>query len=339
MNMITDYYRYTWQWITTEKPKVHFKLIHSGEGGMPPFVVSIPEGRFWGINGGAVITPNHKVIEDISVEPGLLEKHFKFYYLKNRIPPPPYYLPENIAVVQALYGDNYFHFMFDVIARLDLIRRSDIPIQKYVLNESHPYQNEILDMIGIPKHERISVNPYLIIKGKELIVPSYTGSSLGFAPNWACDFLRNELLLKRNIEKLSGYERIYISREKAKHRKVTNENEIMKILEPLGFKRIFLENEPVMRKIQIFHSADVIVSPHGAGLTNLLFCRPETKVIEFFSPNWILFCFKKISEYVGLKYYYLTGKGPRYPMSIKIVYENIYVDIGEFYQLLKGIGL
>ena len=33
-------------------------------------------------------------------------------------------------------------------------------------------------------------------------------------------------------------------------------------------------------QVKIFNSAKLIVAMHGAGLTNLLFCKNKTKVIE-----------------------------------------------------------
>lgn len=337
---INNYYPYTWQWLATDKPSCTFQKIHSGEV-IQPFVVSIPHGRFWGAHGGAVITPNHKLIEDISIEPGLFQKNFNFHLFKNKFPPIPRFYPENVAVLHASYGFNYFHLMFDIAARLDLLRRSNIPIQRYVTNHSLPIQDEILSLLGIPREQRIEGASNLILQAKELVIPSYTGSSLGLVPKWACDFLREELLLKRNVEKLAGYERIYISRVMASHRKVVNEKEIMNVLAPLGFKHIILENESIVRKIQIFHSANVVIAPHGAGLTNLLFCNPGTKVIELFSPNWMVSCFKMISHYYGLDYYELMGKGHRYPNRVdpRGYHENIEVDIREFIQLLQERSL
>ncbi len=335
MISIKNYYKYTWQWITAEKPACTMNIIHGNEA-IQPFVVSIPGGRFWGAYGGAVITPNHKIIEDISIEPGLFEINFNFQSFKNKYPPIPRYYHENVALLQASYGFNYFHLMFDIAARLDLLRRSKIPIQRYVTNHLLPIQDELLSLLGIPKEQRIEVTPNLIIQAKELVAPSYTGSSLGIVPKWACHFLRNELLLNRKVEKLAGYERIYISRDLASHRKVINEKEVMDFLTSLGFKFILLEHEPIVRKIQIFHSANVVIAPHGAGLTNLLFCSPGTKVIELFSPNWMLSCFKMISQYLGLDYYELTGKGHRYPNRVdpRGYHENIEIDVPELFQLL-----
>src|SRR5690606_36018619 len=124
---------------------------------------------------------------------------------------------------------------------------------------------------------------------------------------WACDFLRQELLV--NTEKIPGYERIYISRMNANHRKLENHDEVLRVLTAYGFRQVILEKEPVRRKIQIFNSAKIIVAPHGAGLTNLVFCEPGTKVIELFNPNWMLPCYWMISNHMDLDYYYLRGIG------------------------------
>jgi capsular polysaccharide biosynthesis protein len=32
--------------------------------------------------------------------------------------------------------------------------------------------------------------------------------------------------------------------------------------------------------IQLFNWADVVIGPHGAGFSNLVFCKPKTVVIE-----------------------------------------------------------
>ena len=56
-------------------------------------------------------------------------------------------------------------------------------------------------------------------------------------------------------------------------------------------------------------SCEVVVAPHGGGLSNLVFCSPGTKVIEIFSPELVAGFFWKLSNQLGLEYYYLLGKG------------------------------
>ena len=82
----------------------------------------------------------------------------------------------------------------------------------------------------------------------------------------------------------SGFpKRIYISRNDARLRRVSNENRLMEaILEKRGFTRVTLGGMPMARQVQHFRQAEAIVSPHGAGLAHLAWCRPGTKAIEFF---------------------------------------------------------
>lgn len=299
------------------------------------FVLDIPEGIFLGAEKGAVITPDYNIIQDVSQE------LFFPYHFQNKTVPPLEDKNGNIALLYSFFENNYFHFMFDVAARLHLLQKSKIPIDYYVTNSKLPYQDELLTLLGIEKEKRIEFDKELQFKANHLIIPSYIFSYKGIIPRWACNFLRSELLLKRKVEKLQGYERIYISREKARHRKVTNEDEVMAFLEPYGFKRVFLESEPVARQIEIFHSAKIVVSPLGAGLTNLLFSNPGTKVIEFFSPTWVRPVFRLISHYMGFDYYYFLGK----PIPVEYKYndyrqlmDDITVDLDKLKDALFAIS-
>jgi len=300
-----------------------------------PFVVSIPSGQFWGGCGGAIFTSEGKILADVSQEIDLFQDSFRYNVFANKKLPPVIRHSENIAVLRGKYDINYFHWMFDVVARLDLLRKAEVPIDKYIVNVAFPYQDELLTSIGIPKEKRIQNNVQLNISAHRLLVPSYTGSSLGVIPKWACEFLRKELM--RNVEKIHGYERIYISRKNAHHRKVENDNDVMNVLRTYGFREVFLEREPIERKIQIFNSAKVIIAPHGAGLTNLVFCESGTKVIEMFNPNWILPCYWMISNHVGLDYYYVLGKGGQgtNPLDIKRMRDNIKIDLNHLVKILE----
>ena len=40
-------------------------------------------------------------------------------------------------------------------------------------------------------------------------------------------------------------------------------------------------------QIEAFRNARIVLSPHGAGLTNILFCRPNTTLIEIFPEGGV----------------------------------------------------
>ncbi len=52
----------------------------------------------------------------------------------------------------------------------------------------------------------------------------------------------------------------------------------------------------------LFARASQIVSLHGGGLTNLIFCQKETKVFEVHSHVWRNFAYPTLAEIFGLNY-------------------------------------
>ena len=64
-------------------------------------------------------------------------------------------------------------------------------------------------------------------------------------------------------------------------------------------------------QITLFQGAEFIIGPHGAGLSNLLFCAPGTKVIEFMPAVemrpffWIIS--QKLDLVHGLQFCALAG--------------------------------
>ena len=80
--------------------------------------------------------------------------------------------------------------------------------------------------------------------------------------------------------------KIYVTRESSFYRKIVNESDIIPILRAEGYKIINPELYDIDEQINIFGNADKIVAPHGSNLANIVFCKPETEVIEI-APEFI----------------------------------------------------
>jgi capsular polysaccharide biosynthesis protein len=65
---------------------------------------------------------------------------------------------------------------------------------------------------------------------------------------------------------------------------------------------------PLDTQIQLMCHAKVIVAPHGAALTNLVFCQPNAQVLELFPPRSIPSFFWAISNHMNLDYYCAIGE-------------------------------
>src|SRR6185503_9637910 len=55
---------------------------------------------------------------------------------------------------------------------------------------------------------------------------------------------------------------------------------VVEVLRAGGFRVVHFEDESFERQVQLAASASHIVSNHGAGLANILFMRPGSRVLE-----------------------------------------------------------
>ena len=122
------------------------------------------------------------------------------------------------------------------------------------------------------------------------------------------------------------YEKIFIGRKKTTTRKILNNNEVINLFKEKGFKVLYLEEYSIREQAYLFYNAKVIAGLHGAGFTNLIFCKEGTKVIELQNLVNVTTYFT-ISIQLGLDYNCI------FPNEYK--YENIkdpYSDSTEFFK-------
>jgi capsular polysaccharide biosynthesis protein/tetratricopeptide (TPR) repeat protein len=318
-------------------------------------VTEIRQGRAWMTpyqtpwmvaNSTGVLTPDGLLLPDLCREyPGQLPDCLH--------QPLPTRLPQteaapiagSVAVLTGLSGHNYFHWMVDILPRLDLLRQSVhlSEIDWFWINAPQAeFQQATLRALGIPSSKILPADQYPWIQAERLLAPVFPGS-LGWVEPWALRFLRQQFLPLADAE-LPGHERIYISRRSAHHRRLLNEAAVLEVLEPLGFRVVELEQLSFAQQVSLFAQAKVILAPHGGGLTNIIFCAPETTVIEIFSPGYIRQYYWAMSHHLGLNHYFVTGAAPSCPPIHQLMYpsaliEDIWLDLNALNHALKEVGL
>ena len=303
------------------------------------FVARIPGARVFG-ECGAVITPDDRLLEDVSLEitrSGFTHSVFGRFRL-----PRPRPLDGVSAVLATAGRMNYFHWMFDVLPRLGLLREAGIALEDvrhFLVGEfGARFQEESLGILGIPRDRCVPGDPSAHYLCDELLVPSLTGLS-GHPAGWACDFLRETFLgADTAISPGERGRKIYVSRAGARFRRVLNEDQVTRVLAVEGFECVRLETLSVREQARLFASADVVVAPHGAGCTNAVFCRPGTAFIEIFAPRYVLACYWTVCSQRNLRYAYDVGRfsGSGTDAHYFTMLEDIDVDCEK---LLKTIDL
>ncbi|HAJ61641.1 MAG TPA: hypothetical protein DCP31_22295 [Cyanobacteria bacterium UBA8543] len=339
----------------TPDKTIHFSFRFGDKVELPAtFVALVPDGRYWlnkSQDSSAVITSENQLLADISPEfpalsPGHPEKHpSKHSIFSLRKLPPPEKIDGTVTVLSGLLNDVYFHWMLDILPRIELLHRSGIDmmgIDKFLISSHLPFQKETLNILGITEANILETSRYHHIQATNLIVPSFPGS-IAWMPKWACDFLRNTFLNKTFLESSDKIERLYISRSQAANRRIINEDEVISLLNKFGFQSVTLESMSVREQATLLANAKVVVAPHGGGLTNSVFCNPGTKIIEIFSPNYVYHCYWLISNIVGLEYYYLLGEVSEGFYLHKLLYpnsriEDIFINLDKLLSLMKFAG-
>ncbi|MGL4378867.1 MAG: tetratricopeptide repeat protein, partial [Microcoleaceae cyanobacterium] len=279
----------------TLAPNLHeaFKVTPTREP--ESFIAIVPNARVWGsASTSAVITSNQKLVADISTGSAEL------IVLSEQLPP-PVKIDGTVAFLSVQWGhNNYYHWMIDLISRFALLIHSGIPLElidKFVVN-THvlPYQQETLQLLGIPPNKIIQSSQTNHFLATRLIVPSPLRLEDFRSSQWVCSFLKSQFCLPQFRENSPYAKRIYISRSHASYRKIINEEEMMTFLAKYGFQKVTFESMSFAEQVACMAVAEVVIAPHGAGLTNLVFCAPQTKVIEIFSPEYVANCYWQISH-------------------------------------------
>jgi capsular polysaccharide biosynthesis protein len=125
---------------------------------------------------------------------------------------------------------------------------------------------------------------------------------------------------------------IFCSREDAKSRRVENRDELMETLAVYGFELYSPGLEPLENQIEIFEDADLIIGPHGANLTGIIFADNLT-LIEVIGKKPHNKLYEYLCEILGHTHLYLRSKqyGDDFQVSISEV-ENLLSNFPELTQ-------
>ncbi len=179
--------------------------------------------------------------------------------------------------------DNYSHWLSRNLLKLALLEGA--PEQKLPLlvnADLRGYQREYLAALGIDEARLVKVPREQFVRCRRLVVPT---------------LLRNHPRMPVGIEwiraRLARFlappdeatDLVYLSRRDSDVRRLLNDAELAAALEAEGVRTLVASELPVSEQIRAFSRARVVVSPHGAGLTNLIFAPRGALVIEIASAN------------------------------------------------------
>ncbi|MEJ8802209.1 glycosyltransferase family 61 protein [Pontibacter sp. H249] len=306
------------------------------------YVTAVKSGRIYTdtINFAAVISEDNKVIGDISLHIGSTNPAdngiFNQSYFNT-----PMGLKGNAfhTLIGGSGENNYFHWMIDSLPRLHLLEKAGWldKIDWFIVPKHNlPYQKDTLRLLNISQTKIVEGHEIQHIQAENLFATTFV-RNIEHIPLWACQFLRKKFLpVAQRI--IHSPKRIFISRHDSRSRNVKNEQQVMEMLGKYGFKKVVLSDLTFAEQVGLFEHAETIIAPHGAGLTNLVFCKKGANIIELFAKEYTPVLYADLASKVSLNYNYLSSSSHPIARDLRsAMNKDIQVPIIELEKLVKEV--
>jgi hypothetical protein len=204
---------------------------------------------------------------------------------------------------------------------------------------------------------RVGIDPKKIVPLEK--VPHVESEELFFVtPPWhyGATYLKMARAFNLGLSSPSSVapmKRIYVSRERCTHGKITNEGQLMAELTRLDFEKVTPDMLNFDDQVALFGQAEVVIGAHGAGLTDLILSKPGCKVVEIRNPKFDASetyqarggnIFWRFCQFLGFDYYPFFARAdqtchraPEGQVVEPVRLPNLTVDINRFMQLLRPI--
>jgi len=269
-------------------------------------LVSITNGRI-NLNPWSFITEDDKLLfKESSCYGPVPEDHWVFRSIKL---PKLHKLAGKTLFLSS--RSNYWHLLADELCDLTLLTESGINLNEFdqIVFEKSPFTagKELQKNFTLDQVNQVSLQKHLHIECEELSF--FTGTFCLSKHALSLVKYKIESFLELSLAKSGkSSKRIIVSRGSSTTRRWLNENECINLLDTLNFKLIDPSKLSLSQQVEAFSNAEIILGPHGAGLSNIMFCNPGTKVIEIRSQEQggeysSATCYEELSSIFGVKHH------------------------------------
>lgn len=219
-------------------------------------------------------------------------------------------------------SENYAHFITEVLPRVEYFcsvkEYASIPL---IIDEAlHPNLYKALECIAIDRKIYLAPNHYPIS-----IKKLYATSSVGYIPfgsissnnnrhgffnSEIMSSMREKILKSVNTKRESSLKcKLYIARH-SDVRKLVNQKEIVSLLMRNDFEIYDPSLYSFKEQVEKFNEASLVIGETGAALANLMFCKPDTKVVILMAKHkkMIYGYWSSILEPLGMNITIILGK-------------------------------
>jgi len=257
------------------------------------------------------------------------------FLVDNYVLKTPARIEEDAVWVVDNWSTGYFHWLADVLPRLFLVRQH---LKDWTLLLPHdaralPFVEPSLAPFGVTRVRYAGPNEVLTCR--RLFVPTHAAPP-GHFNDEVIGSVRDVLVAAYGSEGHARADRLYISRSAARRRRVSNEADVLEVLQRFGFRILHAESCAFEEQVRAAWGARYFVSSHGAGLANMLFMRPGSHVLELrHQGEGVSPCYFTMASALGLPYAYQTCASPQPEEPPHTA--DLRVDIGKLTRNLERL--
>ena len=211
-----------------------------------------------------------------------------------------------LVVVFNPHLSNYYHWLVEGMLALDVMR-DHLPEGTRLLLPGTLADFRATGRSGFDHRRLLDLLGFGDIPAVEMEAPICQVDEAVWLEQYSIDQIPGQALLafRDRIERRLGtgqprLRRIYIERRGL--RGIANADAVAAFCQEHGFTAHRLEETPDDEQIRMFQEAEFVLAPHGAGLSNLLFCAGGTKVIELSPDTEFRPFFWQIAQRLGLRH-------------------------------------
>jgi len=249
--------------------------------------------------------------------------------------PPSYRVAGRTFLLGSGIADNYFNWTLRYASRVAQYQAMPDVSQLAVPMMRKRYMSETLEFLGVPQHEVIQLEAPMVFDRLVLVSP------MAFGRYEISPLITETLRGHSRVRELwrRPKRRLYVPRRKVGMRRVVNEPAVEEAMKKLGFEIFDSAEHSVREQVRAFRDSSLLVSPHGAGLSNIAFCDPGTPVVEVVPEGYDqgVTSYRSLADLFGLPYTQLFAKEAQPDRKGNRCNSDIEIDVPELVRTIKAL--
>jgi hypothetical protein len=215
-----------------------------------------------------------------------------------------------VFLATPLEPDNWGRWMVTVVTKVFWYRRFGQG-RRFLCRSGKPWQMGVLNHLGISPDEILPHEPGRVYFCNDLMTINYSVTNMTISEIEKGIFQDIAAASIRGNSADAG-ERIFLSRlshsrKNPNYRVLQNESELLRRVSQLGFTVIEPETLSFEQQICVFAKASFVVGLGGAGMFNVVFCKPGTRVLTIEATTTFMRAHSCLFSSCGHRYAVIFG--------------------------------